>query len=252
METWQAADSANIDALVLRADTEVVRLFAAATGNSDRNPAHDTLPRDQLDRALRICLRAADLAGPDPMPWVSLLTLSRLYGGGHQDSNVWWQALQARDPYNREAHHQVLRHLSARWHGSHGSMYDFAHDRASGAPDGSPLVVLLQAARAEHFRHHWESEVRGQGPGQPWRWDDGIHYELRFTMNKWIRQRRATAQDVADLNILVHALVRAGWLVAAREVFTVLGNRPTRAPWEYTGDPLADFTRWRNKLIGKI
>ena len=72
--------------------------------------------------------------------------------------NRWWPELLARDPYHREAHHQALRYMSARWHGSHGQAYAFARDCAVYAPAGSPLLVMPQVARAEEFRHRTETE----------------------------------------------------------------------------------------------
>ncbi len=54
---------------------------------------------------------------------------------------------------HREGHHQALRYLSARWHGSYGTALNFAWEVTSYAPEGSPLAILPQVARAEHYRH---------------------------------------------------------------------------------------------------
>ncbi|MGW6919335.1 hypothetical protein ACWGB8_36800 [Kitasatospora sp. NPDC054939] len=249
VETWQAAEPGNRDATVLRAETDVMRLFNAVAAGGPPLPAVDATDRRQLDRAVRTCLLAADASPEDPVPWVSLVTLARLYAGGHPQSGLWWRELRARDRDNREGHHQVLRHLSARWHGSHSRMYDFARDAASFAPPGSPLLVLTQVARAEHFRslaqnraltpltlsQHWKSEVAVR--------------DLDRTCERWIRHRAfELAQDVADLNHLVHGLVMAGMTDEARHVFTLLGNRPTRVPWAYSDDPEEIFRRWYNRL----
>jgi|GEM_PF-1489410 len=275
VETWQIAEPKNPDALVLRADTEVMRLFAALVeqrtgeGAIDDDAAaagteaaaaevatsagasgQDRLPRHQLDRAARICLQAAESAPDDPVPWVSLMTLARLYAGGHPHTWHWWRELQARDPYNREGHHQALRHVSARWHGSHGEMYNFAQDTAAFAPPGSPLAALTQAARVEHYHHRLVTEGRS-AVGLTYHWShDAARQALRTTLNRWITRRGPVeyAQDVADLNLLIHGLVQAGMTAEAREVFPLLGNRPTRLPWAYTGDPEALFEHWRALL----
>jgi hypothetical protein len=256
VETWQSADPDNPDALVLRAETEVMRIFAAVSESNRLNgaphPSQDCLDRAQLDRAARICLQASEKNPADPLPWVSLMTLARLYGQGHPHVWHWWRELQARDPYSREGHHQVLRHLSARWHGSHGEMYNFARDSAAFAPLGSPLAALTQAARAEHYRQRVESE----GPsavGLTYHWNHEVAIQaLQSTMRQWIAHRSGIeyAQDVPDLNLLLHGLVFAGQTDDARAVFAQLGDRPTRIPWSYSGAPEALFDHWRGQLGG--
>ncbi|TDU77006.1 MULTISPECIES: hypothetical protein [unclassified Streptomyces] len=238
-EAWQASEPDSPDALVLRADIEVMRMFAVAR--------RGTMPAvNRLDWTARICLQASEAAPEDPHPWVSLVTLARLYEGGHAAMGRWWQELCARDPYHREAHHQGLRYMSARWHGSHGQAYNFARDRAAAAPLGSPLAVLPQVARAEQYRHRAESEGRNSldllhhWSGDAGRWD------LRTTMERWIGSRTAPqAQDVADLNHLAHGLVHADMLAEAATVFDLLDGRATRVPWAYTGDPEQQYVRWR-------
>ncbi|MFJ3200152.1 hypothetical protein [Streptomyces sp. NPDC086989] len=240
-EAWQSAEPHSADAVVLRADIEVMRMFAVAR--------RGTMPAaNRLDWTARICLHAADAAPDDPHPWVSLVTLARLYEGGHAETGRWWQELCARDPHHREAHHQGLRYMSARWHGSHGQASTFARERAAAAPLGSPLAVLPQVARAEQYRHRAERE----GPGRldllhHWNGDAEL-WDLRTTMERWIGFRTAVqAQDVADLNHLAHALVHAGLLTEAATVFELLDGRATRVPWSYTGDPEQQYTRWRTR-----
>jgi hypothetical protein len=256
VETWQGAEPDNPDALVLRAETEVMRIFATVAESNRVNgappPSTDSLDRAQLDRVARICLQAADKNPADPLPWVSLMTLARLYGQGHPHVWHWWRELQARDPYSREGHHQVLRHLSARWHGSHGEMYNFARDSAAFAPMGSPLASLTQAARAEHYRQRVETEG-ASAVGLTYHWNHEVAVQaLQTTMRQWIDHRSGIeyAQDVADLNLLLHGLVFAGMLDEARQVFGQLGDRPTRVPWSYSGDPEPLFDHWRVQLVG--
>ncbi|MEZ0090583.1 hypothetical protein [Streptacidiphilus sp. EB129] len=255
VETWQSAEPDNPDALVLRAETEVMRVFSAvAEANRSAGappPNQDSLERAHLDRAARICLQAAEKNPADPIPWVSLMTLARLYGRGHPHVWHWWRELQARDPYSREGHHQVLRHLSARWHGSHGEMYNFARDSAAFAPPGSPLAALTQAARAEHYRQLIDTEG-AHAVGLTYHWSHEVAVQaLHTTMRHWIGHRSGIeyAQDVADLNLLAHGLVFAGLSAEAAEVLRHLGDRPTRVPWSYSGDPESQFDHWRGQLL---
>ncbi|WP_406306881.1 hypothetical protein OHA61_37555 [Streptomyces sp. NBC_00885] len=240
VEAWQTAQPHSADALVLRADTEVMRHFAAARTSTIPGP-------DILDRTAHICLNAADAFPQDPHPWVSLITLGRLYENGAQAMNRWWPELLARDPYHREAHHQALRYMTARWHGSHGQAYAFARDCAVYAPAGSPLLVMPQVARAEEFRHRTENE--GVSPHAMVGYWAGERWDLMETMERWIAVRSPVeaAQDVADLNHLAHALAQAGLLVEAATVFDLLKGRATRVPWSYTGEPEAEYARWRDR-----
>ncbi|MGW7469575.1 hypothetical protein ACWGJT_34135 [Streptomyces xantholiticus] len=237
VEAWQAAQPHSADALVLRADAEVMRHFAGArTGAA---PASES-----LDRTALLCLRAADAFPEDPHPWVSLITLGRLYENGTESMTGWWSELLTRDPSHREAHHQALRYMSARWHGSHGQAYEFARDCAVYAPSGSSLLVLPQVARAEAFRHRIETE--GADPHTLVGYWAGERWDLRETMERWIAVRSPVeaAQDVPDLNHLAHGLALAGLLVEAATVFDLLKGRATRVPWRYTGEAEAEYVRW--------
>ncbi|MFD6887732.1 hypothetical protein [Streptomyces sp. NPDC059957] len=241
VDVWYAADPTDPNAAVLRAETEVMRTFAAA--RSGTMPGHDS-----LDQVAGLCLRAADQAPADPYPYVSLVTLARLYDRGDPNMGHWWKELRARDPYHREAHHQALRYLSPRWHGSNGEANNFAWDVAVYAPPGSPLAVLPQVARAEQYRHQTEAEGR-TAIGLAYHWSgDRARWDLRNALDNWIAHRTVSyAQDVADLNYLAHGLVHAGMEAQAPAVFALLDNRATRIPWSYSGDAESLFVRWRDK-----
>lgn len=261
VEAWQAAEPGNPDAVVLRAETEVMRMFSVARGGASPG-------REHLDWTARICLHAAEAAPQDPHPWVSLITLARLFDGGHADMGKWWQELRARAPYHREGHHQGLRYMSARWHGSHGQAYNFARDAAASAPFGSALAVLPQVARAEQFRYRVETEGSNTLELMHHWSGDAAQWDLRTMLDRWPVRRSgpraahaagpgATELDAADLNAadlhaadlnyLAHGLVHAGLLAEAAPVFELLDGRATRVPWSYTGDAQAQYVRWRER-----
>ncbi|WP_406002704.1 hypothetical protein [Streptomyces sp. NBC_00829] len=244
VDLWSASEPHHPDAAVLRAETEVMRMFGGARDGTMPDAA-------TLDRAAWLCYQAIDLAPADPYPWVSLLALGRLYPRGHQHMKHWWSEVQSRDPYHREGHHQALRYLSARWHGSHGQALNFAWDAALYAPDGSSLAALPLVARAEHFRHRKETEgdnalfLNGH-------WNEGaVRNDLRAALDRWVAHRAVpAAQDVADLNHLAHGLVQAGMINEAGEIFTLLNNRATTVPWSFTGDAEAAYVQWRDRTSG--
>ncbi|MFE3323877.1 hypothetical protein [Streptomyces sp. NPDC059176] len=251
VEAWRAAEPDNPDAAVLRAATEVVRVFDRAIAAGRGAP----LDRGRIDVAVMSCLGAAEAAPRDPMPWVSLLTVARLYEGGvrRRELRGWWDELRRRDPDNIEGHVQLLRYWSARWHGTHGAMYDLARDAAGAAPPGSPLPVLVQIARVEEFRYVAEA-ARGRAPvrdfGQHWKHELAVT-EVRRTWDRWIGGRAGgpvLPEEVAELNYLVHAACYAEEHEVARRLFLMLGDRAARAPWSYTGDPAEQFLRFRGSV----
>ncbi|MFK4691114.1 hypothetical protein [Streptomyces pristinaespiralis] len=243
---WRAAEPHRPDAAVLYAATEVVRAFqrVIATGRGAAD-------RERLDAAVRACLDAADAHPADPMPWVSLLTVARLYEDGvpRRELRGWWDELRRRDPYNVEGHVQLLRYHSARWHGSHGRMYDFARDAAGASPPGSPLPVLVQVARAEEYRYISDA-AQGRvvrGFDQHWKHELAIR-EIRRTWERWVLWRTdgpVAPEEIGELNYLTHAACLAGLRQEAGGLFTLLGTRAAYLPWAYTGDAAEQFTRWR-------
>ncbi|WP_351228025.1 hypothetical protein [Streptomyces sp. NPDC002133] len=252
VEAWRAAEPDNPDAAVLRAATEVVRVFDQAIA-AGRGAGVD---RAQLDVAVMVCLGAAESAPADPMPWVSLLTVARLYEGGvgRRELRGWWDELRRRDPDNVEGHVQLLRYWSARWHGTHGAMYDVARDAAGAAPSGSPLPVLVQIARVEEFRYVAEGSLgrgrrHGDSPdyGQHWKHELAVT-EVRRTWERWLGGREngpVLPEEIPELNYLTHAACYAGETELARGLFGMLGTRAARVPWSYTGDPAEQFVRLR-------
>jgi hypothetical protein len=251
VESWLAAEPHSADALVLRAATETTRAFNVAIA------AGRGVPIDQrrVDTTVLSCLKAADAYPDDPTPWTSLISVARLYPSGvrRQELGRWWDELHRRDPYSVEGHLQVLHYYSARWHGTHGLMYDFARDAAGVAPPGCPLPVLVQYARVEEFRHALDA-ARGQHAsirlGQHFS-HDGAVSDVRRTWERWIMGRaggEVAPAELRDLNYLAHAACQAGLDDIAVPLMRMLGRRATRAPWAYTGDPEKQFVRWHRDV----
>ncbi|SHH54763.1 hypothetical protein [Streptomyces sp. 3214.6] len=250
VETWLAAEPHSADALVLRAATETARAFNLAINAGRGMPIDQT----RIDAAVLACLAAAEAYLGDPTPWTSLISVARLYPAGvrRQELARWWDELYQRDPYSMEGHLQVLHYYSARWHGSHGLMYDFARDAAGVAPPGCPLPVLVQYARVEEFRHSLDT-TQGRsasvGLGQHWN-NDGAVSDVRRTWDRWIMGRKEDTiapGELRDVNYLAHAACSAGVAEVAMPLLGLLGRRATRTPWSYTGDPAQQIARWRKE-----
>ncbi|MFF5982001.1 hypothetical protein ACFY78_24455 [Streptomyces olindensis] len=251
VESWLAAEPGSADALVLRAATETARAFNLAIAAGRGVP----IDRHRVDTAVTACLAAAQAYPEDPTPWVSLISVARLYPSGvrRQELGRWWDELHGRDPYSVEGHLQVLHYYSARWHGSHGLMYDFARDAAGVAPPGCALPVLVQYARVEEYRFALDAAGgthSAVGLSQHWN-HDGAVSDVRRTWQRWVMSRTASTiqpGELRDFNHLAHAACSAGVRDIAGMLLGMLGTRATRTPWSYTGEPERQISKWRKDL----
>lgn len=244
VEAWQVAQPDSVDAMVLRAEVEVVRVFRVVA----RDGAVATM---RLDATVESCIAAAKAAPNDPVPVVSMLTIARLYPGGQPAIDGWWAEMQRRDPFNREACHQVLRYFSSRYHGTTQQVQGFARECAQRAPHGSPIAVLPLVARVEEFKHR-----AGKSPDGDLRlndvWiDEGAMLDLDLALDRWfLRRSRAYAQDVHDLHYLAHGLCFGNRVDQAGPVFELIGDLAASTPWSLAGDAASTFGYWRGRALG--
>ncbi|MEV0981443.1 hypothetical protein [Streptomyces sp. NPDC049915] len=251
VETWLAAEPRSADALVLRAATETTRAFKVAIAAGRGVP----IEQRRIDSAVSACHAATEACPQDPTPWVSLVSVARLYPSGVRRRELarWWDELHRRDPYSIEGHLQVLHYYSARWHGTHGMMYDFARDAAGAAPPGCALPVLVQYARVEEYRYALDA-ARGRtaavASGEHWS-HPGAVADVRRSWQRWIAERGSTPvtpAELRDVHHLAHAACLAGCADIGAALLRLVGRRATRTPWSCTGDPARQITRWRREL----
>ncbi len=227
--------AAQPDALVLRAATEVARAFTLATAAGGRVPVEQR----RVDRAVMACLQGAEAYPEDPTPWICLISVARLYAtrGTPPGTRPLVGRVARPRSLHDEGHLHVLRYYSARWHGTHGLMYDFARDAAAVAPPGCALPVLVQFARVEEYRF-----LQEEANGRPdvsvdldgyWN-NEGAVDDVRRTWQRWITARpdgQPAPEEVRDLNYLAHAASYAGLPDLAAPLFKTLGVRASRMPW---------------------
>jgi hypothetical protein len=243
VETWQVAQPESVDALVLRAEVEVVRTFRVAA----RDGSVATM---RLDATIESCIAAAKAAPSDPVPVVSLLTIARLYPGGQREIDSWWAEMQRRDPFNREACHQVLRYFSSRYHGSATMVQNFARECANRAPYGSPLAVLPLVARVEEFKFSRSRHNAADLALNDLWLEDAAMYDLDVAIDRWFgRRTRAYAQDIPDLHFLAHGLCFGNRVEQAAPVFEVIGDLAASNPWSLAGDAASTFGYWRSRAL---
>ncbi|MCP2310709.1 MULTISPECIES: hypothetical protein [Kitasatospora] len=233
-EAWASAEPYNPDALAMLAHVQALRAIVAAE------------PDDAaLDEAWRTCLAAAEAAPADPSPWLVMMALVRTLAPDWNTLLELWHEVARRDPFNRESHHEVLAYLMPRKHGSTTVMFDWVRDRVQGVPDGSPLVVLLLVAQAEHYRYR-QSQRSGVGVAiHPWMECPDIDRVLE----RWWHLRPAVrhANFTDDANYLAHALSFAGRHREAHAVFEEIGPYAAKLPWAYCGDAEQLFQTHRER-----
>ncbi len=205
---------------------------------------------EDASAAVDRCHSAADAAPDDPEPWVVLLGILRLERADSREAFAVWHEVTSRDPWNREAHLQMLRYLSPEECGSRSSQLDFVQGVRAAAPAAAPVVgVELTALVDEHAR----TVARG-----------GI--DALLVRRQWANHRAATALDtalagwprpghlrhaaaLADLNLLAFALVQAGRAREGADAYRLIGDTVTAWPWTFDGDPLDQFGYWRAKAL---
>lgn len=106
-ETWARAEPASADALAMLAHVQALRSMVAGPNEG----------RELMEQSRTTCMTAADANGADLSPWVVLLALLRVHCPEWSVVQEVWAQVVVRDPYNREAHHEVLTYLFNRNHG---------------------------------------------------------------------------------------------------------------------------------------
>ncbi|MEV5510300.1 hypothetical protein [Streptomyces orinoci] len=233
-DTWARAEPGSADALALLAHVQALRSLIAGRGEG----------RELMEEAWRTCVAAAEAEPADPAPWVVLLALLRVHAPDRTLLRQVWEEAAARDPYNREARHEVLIYLFERNHGSAGEMFHWALERAETAPRGLPLAVLPLVALAESHRQRRAAEGQRYGLSlHPW--TDCPHIDRVLERWWYHRPPRPHAQFAEDANYLAHALGFAGRHAEAHEVFHAIGPYAVDVPWSYCGEPRELFVRHR-------
>jgi hypothetical protein len=253
VDTWMAAEPDNPDALTVRGHAEIIRGWLAREGTwagQSTDAEYWSFVRTVRDPE-DLCRSAAELALADPTPWASLLLLARTQREASDELWRRWRELRTRDPYHREGTHHAFQYLCARWHGSHGEMFDFVYRVVDEAPYGSPLAVLPLYAHAEYYAYVTRGDERAREEhAEHWQRPQ-IQADIDHALDRWLGSRpQPSARAIVDHNYLAHALVEAGRWREAAEHFIAIGPYATELPWRYTDDdPAGAFLDARRRAL---
>lgn len=95
--------------------------------------------------------KAAALDREDPTPWGLLICIARGLEQGINHAGALYREACERDAQNAIVHRHMLTMLTAKWHGSHEAMLDFARAAAQIAPEGSDMAALVIRAHLERW-----------------------------------------------------------------------------------------------------
>ncbi|MGW4823697.1 hypothetical protein ACWEP4_33325 [Streptomyces sp. NPDC004227] len=234
-DRWIKERPRDPDALVLRACTRV----AQVKGGTDWSVAWDVYGD---------CMQAAETAPEDPTPLLAMLRLMYICGSPvHAAVPVWTEAV-TRDPWNRAAYHQMLRHMSPRGHGTLMDMIDFARQCADRAPHGSPVALLPLAARVELVAYRMTRDFATAFTADGHWYEPRAAAEADTALAKWFHTASPPhAEALVDLNLLAFALTRLKRMDDAGPVFRRIGRHMTSHPWDMLPNAVGTFQYWRKR-----
>lgn len=233
-DTWAKAEPRSPHALALLANVQALRAMIAGRDAG----------RALMEDAWATCRTALDVWPQDVAPLVVMLALLRTHAPNRNTLGRVWEEIKQRDPWNREAYHEVITYLLPRCHGAQGEAAWWAEEQASIAPRGLPIAVLPLVVLAEAHRSRQERDRQTYGLTiHPW-----VECpQIDRVLERWWRYRAARphACFADDANYLAHALSFANRHSEALEVFDAIGPHATHVPWSYCGQAHELFLRHR-------
>ncbi|MFJ6568809.1 hypothetical protein ACIQNU_15415 [Streptomyces sp. NPDC091292] len=147
-DTWARAEPRSPHALALLANVQALRAMIAGAVSG----------RALMEEAWGTSRTALKTWPEDVAPLVVMLALLRTHAPDRNTLDRVWKEIKQRDPWNREAHHEVVTYLFPRHHGRPGEAVWWADEQASVAPQGLPIAVLPLVVLAEAHRSRQEQD----------------------------------------------------------------------------------------------
>lgn len=242
LDAWLAEDPQDPDALLVKAELCVAQAWEIRTGARAGEVSRDQFQAffALLDDAIPVIGAAAEANPADPVPWQIALAHATGSQAPREVFDAYWAEAAARAPHHSGCHRAALQYLSAKWHGSHEEMFDFAERAAEHALPGSQLHALPLLAAVEYDAVAAE---RPAGPaGVPrTRIDAALTRALELSASYGPGDPEAAAVR----NHLALMLVLAGRHEEALGQFRAVGTHATELPWAYLGEARQEFLDFR-------
>lgn len=188
---------------------------------------------DRLTLAEKLLIRATELDSSDPLPWASLIIVSRGLEQGMEVHQEYFEEVTRRDPFHFDAHSMYLQAICKKWGGSHEEMFEFARNASAKAPKGSPIHLLVPIAHIERWMEGFEDikpEMRDSYFSQP-----EVLQEIKDSADKTIFSTEWDPQtpETKAENIFAFLFWLSGSTLKAKKAFDKIGTKPCSFPWEY-------------------
>lgn len=119
--------------------------------------------------ALAVWRVAAEARPADLTPWVGAPPALRILGRSSSELSRVWQEIRARDPWQREAHLQILGYLSPEEPGSQAAVQDFLDEAIAVMPLDAPTACLpLTAVVRQYHRERSSGGNEALGVSRYW------------------------------------------------------------------------------------
>ncbi|MFR9798851.1 hypothetical protein ACL02U_23600 [Streptomyces sp. MS06] len=228
---WLSREPKNPDALILYACSGYVRMreYGAVAEPSS---------------LIELCRTAAELNPPDPTPWALMIGISCLAHLPQREIFTAWNEAVSRDRWNRQAHLQMLDHLSPDNGGSYVRVTEFVDAVRCAVPADSPCIGIEMIAHVNHYRRALDRGGVAAVTAPSYWSQHTVSAALDRALNHWPKPGFLThSAALADLNTLAYALSAARRAADAATVFEAIGSVVTPWPWSLDGDPLDEFKR---------
>ncbi|WP_410563651.1 DUF4034 domain-containing protein [Amycolatopsis sp. cmx-4-61] len=224
LRDWLAERDGDPDATVVQAETFVALAWQRRGDARARHTSRQQFgPFFQLlEYARDTAWKAAELAGADPTPWATLVTVCKGLEVRYQPFDGIWSGLLVRAPAHRPGHNRALQYWCPKWHGTEERLLDFASGAAAIAPSLTPLPLQAAFEMAMEGSPIWRSRYVKEALDTALPWLDGEGAEHPATRE--------------DRGYAIYALHHNGRHDEAVAQFRRLGGHADGYVWNFTTD----------------
>ncbi|GAA3374515.1 hypothetical protein GCM10020367_38680 [Streptomyces sannanensis] len=202
---------------------------------------------DHLRRAEALLIDVCAMEPGNALAWLLRITTALGLQLGRSETRRRYDRLAEHHPDHWAAEGALLQQLCPKWGGSWEAAFAFARECAAAAPPGSPCHTLIAQVHLERWLD------LGGREGAAYLSSPGVRAELQAAAASSVFHPRFRAGfhwvSAHGYFAAVHSL--AGNHADAAPHFRALGDRATEHPWDYLGDPEAEFVRHRKTALAQ-